>query len=848
MGNRRTADVTLRRDVRALHEIGPADAGWAGRKATTLAVLRAAGFPVPDGFVVSADALDRHAGAAGLDPDCTPGRAAALDVDEALAARILAAADRLGGGPFAVRSSGVDEDSAAASHAGQYRTILGADGGAALLRAVRSCWASRCADHVTAYREAHGLPPRGRLAVLVQRMVPADAAGVAFTTNPVTRDPDETVVNAVRGLGDRLVDGSSTPDEWTVRDSAVHRYAGDSDAVDAGQVRTIAALARRVAAHQGGPQDIEWAIAGGEVALLQARPISATQQAATGPEPVPVDPPPGHWKREASHAPLPWTPFGRALLAVRDEALRVMCADQGYLLERVDVRDIGGWEYSRLVPLGGKERRPPPQWLVPLLIRVVPTLRRRIAVCVAAYRADLPAQLINRWYDEWLPQLIGRTAALRDVEPATMAPDRLAEHFDDTVTLFEESVLIHFRLHGAIASMLGELVFTCRELFGWDDGQSVELLCGLSERSTEPARRLAALAELARERPAVRALLATAGPATGAPTAETDAVFAAAFADYQREYGFRGLRYEVADPMLAELPWLTLKLIAGQLEQGYDPVDDATQLRATRTATEEAARALLAGRPAGDAERFDRALRRARLAYPVREDNEFYTFSGPIALVRRAALAVGRQFAERRQVDRPEDVFFLEPAQVRTALRAGTDQHAVVARRRAQRAWVLAHPGPASYGPEPGPPPTFAGMPAEVVRTTEALIWYLDRIIGPPDAADRAPDASGIVRGIGASAGRYTGPARVISGEAEFDRIRAGDVLVCPITSPVWSVVFPSIGALVTDTGGTLSHPAIIAREYRIPAVVATGVATRDLRDGQLVTVDGATGVVEVVS
>jgi rifampicin phosphotransferase len=104
----------------------------------------------------------------------------------------------------------------------------------------------------------------------------------------------------------------------------------------------------------------------------------------------------------------------------------------------------------------------------------------------------------------------------------------------------------------------------------------------------------------------------------------------------------------------------------------------------------------------------------------------------------------------------------------------------------------------------------------------------------------------GVLEGVSASPGVYTGPARVVNDEAQFGKIRGGDVLVCPITSPVWSVLFASVGALVTDTGGILSHSAIIAREYHIPAVVATGNATTLLRDGQSVTVDGSTGVIAI--
>ncbi len=130
----------------------------------------------------------------------------------------------------------------------------------------------------------------------------------------------------------------------------------------------------------------------------------------------------------------------------------------------------------------------------------------------------------------------------------------------------------------------------------------------------------------------------------------------------------------------------------------------------------------------------------------------------------------------------------------------------------------------------------------------ERFLWTLDRIMGTENGewTPRGP-ATG-VQGIPASAGTYTGPVRVIRTEAEFDRLRGGDVLVCPTTSPVWSVLFPLLGALVTDSGGTLSHPAIIAREFGVPAVVATGDGTSRLRDGQLVTVDGGTGTVRVLS
>jgi pyruvate,water dikinase len=132
----------------------------------------------------------------------------------------------------------------------------------------------------------------------------------------------------------------------------------------------------------------------------------------------------------------------------------------------------------------------------------------------------------------------------------------------------------------------------------------------------------------------------------------------------------------------------------------------------------------------------------------------------------------------------------------------------------------------------------------EARLSTEATLWAIEHIFGTEAIGREADPGSVTLCGIAASAGSYTGPVRIIRSEHEFDRLRPGDVLVCPATSPVWSLLFATVGALVADVGGQLSHQAIIAREYRIPAVVGTGEATARLRDGQLVTVDGCAGTV----
>jgi pyruvate,water dikinase len=228
----------------------------------------------------------------------------------------------------------------------------------------------------------------------------------------------------------------------------------------------------------------------------------------------------------------------------------------------------------------------------------------------------------------------------------------------------------------------------------------------------------------------------------------------------------------------------------------------------------------------------------------VRDEKVFYAVCA-WALVRYAALEIGSRLTERGQVTRADDVFFLERDEALGALRTGAAQRELVRQRRAEHAWARLHPGPPTYGtPAADAAPMqdiLRSLPPEARTAVEASLWTT-RLWGGAPPAQASGD--GVLRGTAASAGRYTGPVRLITGVHEFGKIRRGDVLVCPETTAQWAVLFPSIGALAADKGGLLSHPAIIAREYGVPAVVATGTATRLLRDGQIVTVDGTEGTV----
>ena len=264
--------------------------------------------------------------------------------------------------------------------------------------------------------------------------------------------------------------------------------------------------------------------------------------------PIEITIPPGFWQREAEHFPQPVTAAERSVFFVLAErAVRRWMDEFGLLMDRVDFGEIGGWHYVRMVPFGGRDRPTPPAWLMPLLVRLVPSIRRRLKDCVEAVRSRKAERFVDCWYDEWLPMLEARLEDLRNTDLEALADDALEAHALALRDFLAQCVEIHALLHGSEMIVIADLAFTCRDLLGWDEGKTFEMLAGLSYKSTEPAHRLANLARLARERPAVAHLLAENDEATARRLPSVDPEYAAAFAAYQRRYGCRTIGYGAAD-------------------------------------------------------------------------------------------------------------------------------------------------------------------------------------------------------------------------------------------------------------------------------------------------------------
>jgi pyruvate,water dikinase len=430
--------------VRRLGEVGMVDAAEVGGKAAGLGELIAVGARVPDGVVLTATAAELPA-----------------DEREPL---LRAAADELGAGPFAVRSSGIAEDGAEASYAGMYETVLNVPIGelaTATDRSISSAGAARVAAYAPA---SHGTD--GRLAVIIQRMVAPVAAGVVLTADPITGDRRTTVISAVRGTGDRLVSGEAVGDEWVVAGRDVTPRRQPEHALDRRQAIQVAREARRIADARGAPQDIEWAIdADGALWILQARPMTAL------PREVSWDPPaPGAFTRTFRFGEWisePVTPlFESWLLTAMEDRLHVLL-DQ--LLGERDPRPyhvvVNGWYYYSINWLSARvfARNAPG-----MLWHLIRTPRHVAGLFPATVRHSVPP-LERSWREDLLPRYRAAVAAAEgrvETLPVTELPaliDELAdlagEYFTSIAALAGGAFKIEINLAGFyrrhLASSLG---------------------------------------------------------------------------------------------------------------------------------------------------------------------------------------------------------------------------------------------------------------------------------------------------------------------------------------------------------------------------------------------------------
>jgi pyruvate,water dikinase len=370
-----------------------------------------------------------------------------------------------------------------------------------------------------------------------------------------------------------------------------------------------------------------------------------------------------------------------------------------------------------------------------------------------------------------------------------------------------------------------------------DPTESYQTLHGFRTTSVDASRGLWALSRTVLASPTLKELFETTEPRdlpARLDATEEGRAFRQQLDEFLFEYGWRhDAVYDLADVPWRENPSIPLASIANMME--LDESDDPDVVYQHKVARREElmaqARARLAGEPETLA-KFDELYEAARYSFPLTEDHAFYIDQLFISVFRRFALAVGERLVSKGVFDEPDDVFFLYRDEVVGALSDGGDQRATVAGRRASMERASQVVAPTALGT---PPP-----PAEVPDPfMDALVFRLLGMVPPQESPD-----PGALKGVAGSPGVYTGTARVVRSLNEATDLEDGEVMVCEMTLPPWVPVFSVAGAIVADVGGVLSHTAIVAREFGVPAVVGTEVGTTAIKTGQTITVDGTKGFV----
>lgn len=827
--------------------------------------------------------------------------ALAAPLPEALVTAVREALERAGiaGGALAVRSSAVGEDAEGSSFAGQFDTRLGvrADRPEELWEAVRAVWASAFEPHALAYAARTGEP--ARMAVILQEMVEPEVSGVAFSADPVTGDRGTAVVSAVYGLGEGIVGGLLDADTFRVAaDGTVERRlvakpeavrsrgAGGTGLVAVSphlryapaltdeEAREIARVARELGERLGGPQDVEWALTGsadGErtLHLLQTRPITSLP-----PEPGVGD---GSALDAAAGERRIWDnsnivesyggvtgaltfSFARSVYAdVYVQFCRLMGVPEPVLTENRPVIEnmlgrIRGRVYYNLLNWYRTLALLPGFALNREFMERMMGVRERLEDPPSPPRAATRARDALRLAGMSTRMLRAHARLSREVPAfhrhvdAVLAPlareDLGARTPDELLSLYrrlEDELLGHWRapLVNDFFAMIWFGVLA-RLVEGWLPDEPPTLMNDLVSGqggivSAEPARRVAELARLVRQDAAVVVLFADEpdDAALWRRLGEEPAARAivAEIGGYLERFGDRCMNeLKLETVTLSENPAFLIQSIRAYLR----PEVSAAALRdggdrGIRSAAEERVHRRLRG-----ARRriFDMVLHRARARVRDRENLRFER-TRVFGVVRRIFLALGGHLAAAGRIDDPRDVFHLTVEEVFGELEGTgvtTDLRALAALRREELA---------RFAAEPPPPDRFetTGSPARAPVGRE----------GPQEAETPHAGAAGELHGLGCCPGVVRAPVRVVRDPSDAGDL-AGRILVAERTDPGWTLLFPAARGLLVQRGSLLSHSAIVAREMGLPCVVGIPGLLGSLADGEVVEMDGATGVVRRIA
>lgn len=876
------------------------DHNLVGGKACNLALLQQSGFEVPDGFVVTTKAYLEFAQspdissavkkcieeATSMDGSLLEDASAEVrqairraDVSENLIESIREAYERLGGGSVAIRSSATAEDLPSASFAGQYDTFLNVKGIERICETVKECFASMWTRRAVSYRKNNGIPHDGMaLAVVVQEMVRPVSAGVLFTKNPLSNNGHEMMIEANFGLGESVVSGETTPDRYIVardsdgftvigkeigtKDSMVQskedgqegvrlielpRDRSEDSCLSDSQTIKLAEIGDSIEALFGSPQDIEWAIDDtGSLRILQSRPVTTSG--------MKLDNDATLWTRGYSDdywnddvTPLFFDLLGDQLTYIVNDELNDIMGYKNMPSELLKLYKAHAYFNIEVLKKKVQNEIPPflrsddllnyfPEGSGPYgketMKRMPFNLKSRLLaeIRVMLYDGNGSMTKTSSVYADWtdnvfVPYCQELDSDFERLQKAASAKELLA-HADE----LDRVMMSHFRLvrYGIPVHNIGMNLIThylLKRFLGEKAAGTLfpVLVSELDHKTNETNKRLNELASLARGDSELAELI------SGTPSdvlydhirtvdSASSHVFVEAYDRFIDDFGDRGFTREPYYPRWRESSQYVFDIIKALVSGQHSTVSRTRKkIKIGRGQAERLVKRELQKQAFGSFKwlLFSAILSFAR-TYTVFRENQRFNLDRWITRNRRLFLNLGERLENQGYLDKSIDIFFLHRHEIRRIVGGATSISKPETRELARER----HNEFKRY--ENITPPKF--------------------LEGSREFNDPLPASTGRLIGTPASQGIVTGTIRVLNSVADIPEVRPGEILVVPRTDPGWTPVFSRIGGLITETGGILSHGAVVSREYGIPAITNVRKACQLLETGQTVTLNGSEG------
>ncbi len=858
------------------------DVARVGGKGANLGELACAGFPVPPGFSVTADAYDTFLKCNRLESQIRKIAASipfndheqvARDTDrirnlmnaapfpDAMVEEIRQAYARLGQDALvAVRSSSSIPPLSVSSFPGMMDTFYNVRGLEQLLQQIKLCWASVWTARATANRWNKGIDHFAvRVSALVQQMVASEYSGVAFTANPVTM-ADELVIEAIPGLGEALVSGRVTPDAFTVgKETLALTQAPDQSKIPAALVLQVASMSRDIEKHYGRPQDIEWAYAAGTLYVLQSRPIRKHEGVRAdydGLERWNKQPEPDEdkiiWTRAWSDevltraiTPLFYSVQADLITATYDFMYRASGLNKFLPLKLMRFHKNRGYfstrylleclRYAPRFTRGNDALKffTPEQKAEAIAMPFLAWEKIKSELHLSRHHKQYTlTRCYKTFYDHWLPELLDRVRKLDELNLEKATPEQLSEYYWAMDRLIKDhcrpigfGVMVHTYatvtfLNTILEKWLGDSISTSVLLSGLPGNSTVEL----NEKLWQLSRKITASA-------ALRDIFLNT-PGSGVLARLRESAAAREFADeleiFRQTYAFRGAEdREISFPRWGDDSTLLVNVLQLFVAAGDEAEPEAAlkkNLARREALTEEIADRLSRTSWGFLKKRVFRFLLKYAQIYSLFRENQRFEVDRVFYGERKAFVAISRKLVRMGLLADAEDVWFLSKEEVFDVM-AG--------KIPTVKAGQLITPRRAEY--------------RKYLQTTPPMFLQGNREFEvDAECTQPAVATTNTLTGVGASSGRAQGVARVVHDIRELNRVRPGDILVTNSTDPGWTPVFLLIRGLVLETGGILSHGTVLSREYGIPAVTSVKNAANLIREGDLIAIDGTQGTVSL--